>query len=312
MEALNELLSTYGLWLVFFVVLLDQGGVPIPAWPPLVVASAQAVEFENPVWPILMVAAAAALLADMLWYGAGRRHGARMLRLICRISLSPDSCVSGTRDIYARWGPPSLVVAKFIPGFAAVGTTLAGHQRTPLMRFAFYDGVGALLWVGVAVVMGVVFHDAVNEAVSTLESLGRVGIVLVAAALVAFLVVKALKRRLLLRELRMERISVSDLHTLMDARGHPLIIDARSQDERATTGWIPGSIHAPDFAELTPMIADEVVVYCDCPNEVSAARVAGKLKKMGFRRVRPLAGGLEAWRLKGLPLEGTQAQMGLR
>lgn len=303
MEALDALLSIYGLWLVFGIVLLDQGGVPVPAWPPLVVASAQAVERRDPVWPILMTATAAALLADLLWYLAGRRHGARMLRLICRVSLSPDSCVSGTRATYAKWGAPSLILAKFIPGFAAVGTTLAGHLRTPAGRFAFYDGAGAMLWAGVAIATGVLFHDAVNEALLTLESLGRAGIGLVLLALLAFVLRKAWKRRLFLRELRMERISAPELHALMGQAERPLVVDVRTAAERAATGWIPGAVHANRVAELVASVGSEVVVYCDCPNEASAARVASQLKQLGFRRVRPLAGGLEAWRSHGLPME---------
>lgn len=303
MEVLNELLAAHGLLLVFLIVLLDQGGVPIPAWPPLVVASAQAVERQAPIWPIVLAATTAALCADLLWYLAGRRHGARMLRLICRVSLSPDSCVSSTREIYARWGAPSLVLAKFIPGFAAVGTTLAGHQRTPLGRFALYDGAGALLWSGVAIAAGVLFHDAVSEALATLQSLGRVGAVLVLVAVAAFIAHRAWKRRMFLRELRMERISVDELHALLEARERPLVVDVRTDGEREATGWIPGAIHASRVAELAPHVAGEVVVYCDCPNEASAAQVAGQLKKLGFGRVRPLAGGLEAWRSRGLPTE---------
>ncbi|KRA33085.1 hypothetical protein ASD68_08515 [Rhodanobacter sp. Root627] len=306
-EALNALLSTYGLWLVFLVVLLDQGGIPIPAWPPLVVASAQAMERQEPVWPILLAATLAALLADTLWYLAGRRHGAHMLRLICRVSLSPDSCVSSTRAIYAKWGAPSLVLAKFIPGFAAVGTTLAGHQRTPLRRFVAYDGTGAVLWAGVAIATGVVFHGAVNEALLTLESLGRVGIGVVLVALAVFIVRKYWKRRLFLRELRMERISVAELQALMAKPGSPLLIDVRSAAERDASGWIPGAVHAARVADLVADAGAEVVVYCDCPNEASAARVASQLKQLGFVRVRPLAGGLEAWRSHGLPVETTSA-----
>lgn len=306
-EALNALLSTYGLWLVFLVVLLDQGGIPIPAWPPLVVASAQAMERQEPVWPILLAATLAALVADTLWYLAGRRHGAHMLRLICRVSLSPDSCVSSTREIYAKWGPPSLVLAKFIPGFAAIGTTLAGHQRTPLRRFVAYDGTGAVLWAGVAIATGTVFHGAVNEALMTLESMGRVGLGVVLVAIAAFIIRKYWKRRLFLRELRMERISVLELQALMDKPESPLLIDVRSEAERDATGWIPGAVHAARVADLVVSATGEVVVYCDCPNEASAALVASQLKQLGFVRVRPLAGGLEAWRSHGLPVETTSA-----
>lgn len=306
-EALNALLSTYGLWLVFLVVLLDQGGIPIPAWPPLVVASAQAMERQEPVWPILLAATLAALVADTLWYLAGRRHGAHMLRLICRVSLSPDSCVSSTREIYAKWGPPSLVLAKFIPGFAAIGTTLAGHQRTPLRRFVAYDGTGAVLWAGVAIATGTVFHGAVNDALMTLESMGRVGLGVVLVAIAAFIIRKYWKRRLFLRELRMERISVLELQALMDKPESPLLIDVRSEAERDATGWIPGAVHAARVADLVVSATGEVVVYCDCPNEASAALVASQLKQLGFVRVRPLAGGLEAWRSHGLPVETTSA-----
>src|SRR3546814_18175486 len=115
MEMLNEMRATHGLWLVFIAVLLDQGGVPIPAWPPLVVASAQAVELQAPVWPILLVATMAELLADSLWYLAGRRSGAVMLRLFCRVSLPTDICVSSTAGYYANWVPPLLATAKLPP-----------------------------------------------------------------------------------------------------------------------------------------------------------------------------------------------------
>jgi membrane protein DedA with SNARE-associated domain/rhodanese-related sulfurtransferase len=285
-EALNALLSTYGLWLVFLVVLLDQGGIPIPAWPLLVVAGAQAMERQEPVWPILLAATVAALVADSLWYLAGRRHGARMLRLICRVSLSPDSCVSSTRAIYAKWGSPSLVLAKFIPGFAAIGTTLAGYQRTPLRRFVAYDGTGALLWAGVAIATGVIFHGAVNEALMTLESMGRVGLGVVLVVIVAFVIRKYWKRRLFLRELRMERISVAELQALMDTPESPLLIDVRSEAERDASGWIPGAVHAARVADLAASATGDVVVYCDCPNEASAALVASQLKRLGFARVR--------------------------
>ena len=306
MEALNELLSAYGLLLVFVIALTNQGGIPVPAWPPLVVASAQAVERVEPVWPILVVATVAALIADILWYHAGRRYGTLMLCLICRVSLSPDSCVSSTRALYSKWGPPSLMVAKFIPGFAAVGTTLAGHLRTPLLRFAFFDGIGAMLWAGVPIWLGVAFHDAINEALVTLESLGRAGIALVLAALLAFVGHKAWKRRVSLRELRMDRISAPELHALMEQADKPLVVDVRTDEERADTGWIPGAIHATQVAALASTSGGEVVVYCDCPNEASAARIASQLKQLGFGRVRPLGGGFQAWRSHGLPIETSQ------
>src|SRR5262249_51782350 len=136
MDTLLHVIEIYGLWVVFVSVLLDQGGLPVPAYPSIIVTTAVAVNQPMPL--VLGVATLGALLADLVWYAAGKRFGGRLLRLMCRVSLSPDSCVGLTRRIYARWGPPSLVIAKFIPGFAAVATTLAGETGTGLRRFLFY------------------------------------------------------------------------------------------------------------------------------------------------------------------------------
>ena len=299
MDALLHLIQTYGLLVVFVSVFLDQGGLPVPAYPPIIVTAAIAVDQQQSLWPILLVAAFAALLADSLWYLGGRRIGAALLRLMCKVSLSPDSCVLMTRGVYARWGAPSLVVAKFVPGFAAVATTLAGETGTSARRFAFYDGIGALLWAGLAVAVGAVFHEAVNDVLASLETLGRYGLLLVAAAIAAFVGYKLLKRRLFLRELRMARITVPELYRLLEDGNGPMILDVRSQPQRDASGWIPGAVFVASLADVALEPRDEVIVYCDCPNEASAAVLARELRRRGFKRVRPLAGGFEAWREHG-------------
>lgn len=299
METLIALISTYGLLVVFVSVLLDQGGLPVPAYPPLVVTAALAAESGQPLLPILLVAVLAALMADSLWYAGGRRYGAAMLRLMCRLSLSPDSCVLSTRSAYGRWGAPSLVLAKFVPGFAAVATTLAGDTRTPLPRFVAFDGLGALLWAGVAIALGAVFHEAVNHVLYRLEELGRYGLLLILAAIAAFVAWKWWRRKLFLRQLRMERITPAELYRLMETGQEPVILDVRPERQREASGWIPGARFVASLDEAAGIEGDEVIVYCACPDEASAALLARELKRRGFRRVRPLAGGLEAWREEG-------------
>lgn len=299
METLLHLITEYGLLVVFVSVLLDQGGIPVPAYPPIMVTSALAVEAGESVAAILFVATLAAVIADGVWYAAGRRLGTRMVRLMCRLSLSPDSCVRTTRGIYARWGAASLMVAKFVPGFAAVATTLAGETRTSLKRFFFYDGIGALLWSAVAVALGAIFHDAVGSVLDRLAELGRKGLLLVAVAIAAFIAWKWLGRQRVLRQLRMARISPMELFDLIENGTAPLILDVRSEQQRASTGWIPGAVFAATTRDAPAVPQDEVIIYCDCPNEVSAALLARDLKRLGFKRVRPLAGGFEAWRASG-------------
>jgi membrane protein DedA with SNARE-associated domain/rhodanese-related sulfurtransferase len=303
METLLHIIESYGLWVVFICVLLDQGGLPVPAYPPMIVTAALAVDSNESLWPILLVAILAAIVADLLWFAGGRRFGASLLRLMCRISLSPESCVGRTRRVYGRWGAPSLILAKYIPGFAAVATTLAGETGTSLRRFVIYDAIGAALWAGGALALGAIFHEAVEAVLVELERLGHYALVLLLAALALFVVGKWWQRHRFLVQIRMARISPSELNSLLEAGSTAAVLDVRTLERRVQSGWIPGSIHVRDVSELQLSPDEEVIVYCDCPNDASAAVVARTLKQKGFGRVRPLAGGVDAWRVAGLPLE---------
>ena len=303
MEALLQVIEIYGLWVVFLCVLLDQGGLPFPAYPAIIVTAAIATDVAQPILPVLFVATLAAILADLLWYAAGKRFGAALLRQMCRLSLSPDSCVGLTRRIYARWGAPSLIVSKYIPGFAAVATTLAGETGTSVRKFIFYDGIGAALWAGGAVALGVIFHTAVGVLLLELESLGHYALILLVASIALFVALKWWQRYRFALQIRMSRISIDELGDLIAKDEGPTILDVRTSEHRARQGWIHGAIHVRDIAELELDPGKEVVVYCDCPNDASAAIVARKLKDKGFRHVRPLAGGMDAWVAQGRPID---------
>lgn len=302
MDTLLHIIESYGLWVVFFCVLLDQGGLPFPSYAPMIVTAALAVDKNESLWPVLLVATVAALIADLAWFMGGRRFGNQLLRLMCRVSLSPDSCVGMTRNIYARWGAPSLILAKYIPGFAAVSTTLAGESGTSVRRFILYDGIGAVLWAGGAVALGGVFHKAVEAVLVQLDQLGQLALLLLIAAIALFVLIKWWQRQSFIAQIRMSRISIDELGMLLDSGSTATILDVRSPERRAASGWIPGSINVREISELQLAPGEEVIVYCDCPNDASAAVVARKLKERGFKRVRPLAGGIEAWQARGRPV----------
>jgi membrane protein DedA with SNARE-associated domain/rhodanese-related sulfurtransferase len=309
-EALVEFIQAYGLWFVFVCVLLDQGGLPTPAYPPIIVTAALAHDAPRTLLGILLVATFAAVLADVLWYACGKRFGAAMLRVMCRISLSPDSCVGQTRRVYGRFGAKSLIFAKYVPGLAAVATTLAGETRIGAARFILYDGVGAALWAAGAVALGVIFHDAVQDVLVTLEQLGNFALLLLACAIAVFIAVKWLQRRRFLMQIRMARLTPAELDELLRQRADLAILDVRSAEHRTATGWIPGSLHVENIDDLDLERGKEVVVYCDCPNDASAAIVARKLKDKGYTRVRPLAGGFGAWQRAGYAVGGEAADTG--
>jgi membrane protein DedA with SNARE-associated domain/rhodanese-related sulfurtransferase len=304
MEDLVRILELYGLQIVFVSVLLDQGGLPLPSFSLVVVAAGVATAAGQPVWPIFALAVLATLVADLIWFAGGRRFGAAMLRMICRVSLSPDSCVGTTRRIYTRWGAPSLIFAKYVPGLAAVATTLAGETRIPVARFALYDGIGAALWAGGGVALGVIFHQAIDAVLDELELLGNSALVLLGVAVLVFVAIKWWQRWRFRVRIRMARISAPELFDLLKMQVKVAILDARTADRRERTGWIPGSVWVSDVEQLALGVYEQVVVYCDCPNDATAALVAKQLHAKGVAHVRPLAGGLDAWLKNGGLIEG--------
>ncbi len=307
MNHLLELLQIYGLIFVFFNVLALQAGLPVPAYPTLIVTGALASRGGFSLPALLATAVAASLIADFAWYATGRRVGAGVLRTLCRVSLSPDSCVRQTESIFTRWGAPSLMVAKFVPGFASVATAMAGVLRVPLYRFIPCDAIGAALWSGVAIFLGYIFRDAIDDVLNVLEQMGKIGLVLIAVAFVAYLGWKWLQRKRFIRQLIMDRITVDEVRSLIDAGKIGMVIDVRSPMSQEITGRIPGAVTIDPQNLKFELIAvepqSEVVVYCACPNEATAAIVAKALMQHGFKRVRPLHGGIDAWIAAGHDVE---------
>jgi membrane protein DedA with SNARE-associated domain/rhodanese-related sulfurtransferase len=302
MQLVMSLIEQYGLWLVFATVLIEQLGVPIPAYPVLIVTGAVSARGDYTALAVIVVAVFACVIADLVWYYAGGRFGRRVLRLMCRISLSPDSCVRQTENIYEKFGAPSLMVAKFVPGFAAVATAMAGIIRTRVGSFVLFDAIGALLWVSVGVLIGWQFRDAINDVLDVLDQAGRVGLAVIVLAIALYAVIKAWRRYAFYRQLRMARVTVDELKQMLEEGERPLVVDVRSSSGRES-GAIPGSVwidmKAIDEGVTRLPMADEVIVYCACPNEASAAVVARRLIQQGFKRVRPLAGGIDAWMAAG-------------
>jgi membrane protein DedA with SNARE-associated domain/rhodanese-related sulfurtransferase len=307
MQHLVDLIEQYGLWVVFLNVLAVQSGIPLPAYPTLIVAGALLSRAEYPVAQLLLVAVLASLLADLGWYFSGARLGRPVMRTLCRISLSPDSCVRQTEAIYLRWGSPSLAVAKFIPGFGAVATALAGAMHTRLIAFVFFDAIGAFLWSGAAVLVGYLFRNAVNDVLGLLQQLGKWGLLTVVTLFALFVLVKWWQRQRFYRKLRMARVSVEELSAMLERGERPTILDVRSHASQASNGRIPGARTVSNEMreqELQSLVAEgEVIVYCACPNEASAALIAKKLLALGYTRVRPLKGGIDAWIAAGLAIE---------
>lgn len=298
------LLEHYCVPIVFLAVLTDQLGIPIPAVPVLIVAGSLAAEGKVNPAALLSAAVVATMSADVVWFLIGRTYGMRVLKTLCRISLEPDSCVSQTQSRFERWGVNSLIIAKFIPGLATIAPPLAGAMHVSWRRFMGLSLLGSSLWAGAGLGVGMAFKGPIAQ----LERLGGMAAAGLAIAFVLYIAYKWRERHRFLAELRMARISVEELYGLLAAKLDPLILDVRSHTARGLEPrWIPSAVHTPvDEIELRlkEFSRDrEIIVYCTCPNEASAALVAKRLMNHGFKRVRPLHGGLDAWIEAGYPVD---------
>ena len=300
MQELVDLVARYGLLLVFANVLVEQVGLPVPAVPTLIVAGALAAAGELSAAALFAVAFVACFIGDGLWYAGGRIYGRGVLKLLCKISLSPDSCVRQSEYHFERWGKAALVVAKFVPGLSTVTPPLAGAMGMGWPSFAFLNSIGVSLWAGLAIGAGMVFHGQLGRVIAWLESYGSRAVLLLGAALAAYVAFKWWERRRFYRALRLARITVEELRGLMARGSGPVVVDVRSPVSRkADPRTIPGAL-LMEPAELDTRLRDlpkdrDIVFYCSCPNEASAAQLAKRLIDMGYTRVRPLAGGLDAW-----------------
>jgi len=308
MNDLSPLISQYGLPIVFANVFVEQIGAPIPAIPTLMVAGAFALGGKLSIVAVVAVALAGCLAADVAWYVAGRRYGNRVMRVLCAISLTPDSCVSQTQAWFERWGVNALVVAKFIPGISLLAPPLAGAARIGWSPFLAYNTAGAALWIGAGVGGGMLLGPQIEALFGYLARYAPQAGAVVGLAVIGYIAFKWWERHRFFAMLRMARISVDELHRRMDAGETPLVVDVRSHTARLLEPrHIPGALHLP-FQGFETHIAElprdrEIILYCSCPNEASAAQVAKLLMNQGFVRVRPLLGGLDAWIEAGHPVE---------
>lgn len=267
MTGVFEFVVRHGEVIIFLYVFADQLGIPVPAVPGLLAMGALAAGGKINVALALMLSVGASLLADFIWYWLGRRRGDRVLRLLCKISLEPDSCVRRTENVFLRYGVRSLIFAKFVPGLSTVAPPLAGMIGVSLPRFAGYSALAALLWAGAWGGLGYFAGEALQQVTDQSGRVGRILFAFVAACLVIYVVVKWIQRRLFLRSLRIARISQEELKQQLDAGEPVVIIDLRSElDVAAVPFEIPGALRiAPDELERRhheiPRDRD-IILYC--------------------------------------------------
>jgi membrane protein DedA with SNARE-associated domain len=263
-----ESLVQYGYLLLFGFVLAEQAGLPVPAVPVLLGVGALTGAGRMSMTLAFAAALAASLPPDVVWYELGRRRGGRVLRVLCRISLEPDSCVRRTENLFLRRGRGALLVAKFFPGLSTVAPPLAGMVGIARWQFLVLDIAAAILWAGTWMTLGYVFSDALELVASRAGRLGNSLVVVVGAALAGYVGLKFVQRQRFLRSLRIARIAPEELKRRLDIGDETFaIVDTRSALEvNAEPHAIPGALWIPaeDISRRQDELprGRELILYC--------------------------------------------------
>jgi membrane protein DedA with SNARE-associated domain/rhodanese-related sulfurtransferase len=300
--------SPIGLGVIFLNVLCNQLGLPVPVLPTLILAGALAADGRLPAAAVFGLAVAGCVCGDGAWYLAGRLFGGRVMKLLCKVSLTPDTCVSQTQTSFERYGPKILIVAKFIPGLSLVAPPLAGATRMGVVRFLCYSVLAGALWVGAALIVGRLLKAQIDAWLPRVADLGGAVLLLVLLLLAAYIAYKWWERYRFNRALEMARISVAELYAHLGTAAPPVVLDVRSATAAGLQPQrIPGALQVP-LQEVDQHLGKlprdrAIILYCACPNEASAAKAAKVLMAHGYQQVRPLRGGLDAWIAAGYAVE---------
>jgi membrane protein DedA with SNARE-associated domain/rhodanese-related sulfurtransferase len=297
MSETAEFVIGHGYAVLFFWILAEQGALPIPSVPLLLVCGALAKAGDLSPAPILFFGVLACLIADSAWFDLGRRRGRKILGFLCRLALEPDSCVRQTENGFVRYGVRFLLVSKFIPGMNALAAPLAGSARVGWMPFLFFDTLGAAVFVSSWGTVGYLFSGQLKDIAEMVGLAGSRVFLSTVVIVGGWIAWKYFQRRRFFKKLEMARIPVTELQRMLDAGEDVVVIDVRGM--QSADGPVPGALRIP-LSELAARHNEvprdrDVVLFCSCPNEASAARAALLLKKYGITRVRPLEGGADAW-----------------
>jgi len=309
MNAIAELLVKHGYSVLFASVFARQMWLPIPASLVLIAAGALAASERMTLTVALGLAILACLLADIVWYEAGRRWGDHILHFIYGLALDPEAAARRSKETFVRHGPRTLMLAKFVLGLDAATPPLAGLSGISRLRFVVFDAVGAALWSGAYAGLGYAFGKDLDRAAACAA---RWGMVLVFASLVLYVGRKLVRWHRFVRESRMARITPEELKEKLDAGEKILVVDLHGgRDGPRGHQGIPGAVcidprglgqRASHDRQIRMHRDCEVVLYCTAPHELTSARLALELRRRGIEHVRALAGGLRAWHERGFPM----------
>jgi membrane protein DedA with SNARE-associated domain len=239
-----EFVIRHGYSLLFFWIFAEQGALPLPSVPLLLVCGALVRSGRMSMGLALLAGLTACLLADGVWFQLGRLKGSKILGFLCRMTLEPDSCVRKTENGFARYGVNFLLISKFVPGMNALAGPLSGSSGVSWLNFILFDTLGTLLFLGSWGAVGYLFSDQLELVGAVLGQAGFRLFLLIVVAIGIWIGWKYLLRWQFLKKLEVARITPEQLQEMMRSGEEIIVIDVRGGKVVAEE-LVPGSLRIP-------------------------------------------------------------------
>jgi membrane protein DedA with SNARE-associated domain/rhodanese-related sulfurtransferase len=294
---------------ILLAVFANQLCLPVPAVLFLITAGALVGRGSLNFSIVVLVGVVGSLAADYGWFMAGRWGGFRVVRTLCAFSANGQHSAVRARTLFARWGLPGLVFAKFVPGLDGLMPPLAGALNVTTVLFLLFDAMGALFWSAGYCFLGYLFSDRLNVVAAMVARTSKI-LAIVLACVLCYLLWRAWELLRTIRQLQLRTISPTLLHEKVQAGDRIAVLDlldVEGQEDPAIVAGIPGAARISptplrSSAQVRVPTDVQLVLCCSSRNQITSARTAVLLRRKGITNVWVLEGGLKAWRELDLPV----------
>lgn len=194
-QILSDFFARYGYWVIFFGVMLENAGVPVPGETVLIFSGFLAYHGEVRLGRAILTAIAGATMGDSLGYCLGRFGGAALYEKVVRRFGVLARQFDRSRALFQKYGHWAVFVGRFVTGLRVFAGPLAGTFRLAYFRFLFFNFTGAVAWATTFGCLGFFFGSNWERLTSFVGHLDRVVLVVVLLGLVAVIVVRAIRKR---------------------------------------------------------------------------------------------------------------------
>jgi membrane-associated protein len=192
---LAEFFARYGYWVVFFGVMLENAGLPLPGETILLYAGFLAYHGKLELLPAILVAIAGATIGDSLGFLIGRYGGTalvdRYLRRFPRIAKKYDDA----HRLFLKYGRWAVFTARFIAGLRIFAGILAGVLLMPYREFLLFNFTGAVCWAVAIGSVGFFFGSNWDRLLYFLDRLNWISLVIVGVGVLVAVLIHLRRRK---------------------------------------------------------------------------------------------------------------------